>query len=352
MLNTILELFGLKASDYQIVEFGSGLINHTWKVTGKKNYILQKLNSYVFKQPEAIANNLALLESYLKWTNPNYLFVAPLWSVSGNNLVKGADDEYYRLFPFIDDSVTIYVVEQHKQAFEAAYQFANFTFLLRDFDPKQLEITIPHFHDLKLRFSQFKEACVNAAKSRMQIAAGEIKEIYNRREILFTYQDIVDHKKLPERVIHHDTKISNVLFDSSGKGLCVIDLDTVMAGYYISDTGDMLRTYLSPVDEEEKDFDKIQINKDCFYAIYKGYFSAMVDVLTTTEKHYFIYSGKYMMYMQAMRFLTDFLKGDLYYHTTYPGQNLIRAQNQLTLLKRFIELESEFQKYIKTPPLI
>jgi hypothetical protein len=352
MLDTILEQFGLQANDYQIIEFGSGLINHTWKVSGTKNYILQQLNSYVFKQPEAIAKNLALLEGYLKRTNPNYLFVAPLWSPSGDNLVKGGDGEYYHLFPFIDNSVTINAVEQPKQAFEAARQFGNFTFLLRDFDPQQLQVTIPNFHNLELRFNQFKDACVNATKDRMKIAADEVKEIYSNREILFIYEDIVAHKKLPERVIHHDTKISNVLFDSKGNGLCVIDLDTVMPGYYISDAGDMLRTYLSPVDEEEKDFDRIRIDKDCFYAVYNGYFSVMVDELTVAEKQYFIYSGKYMMYMQAIRFLTDFLNGDVYYHTIYPGQNLVRAQNQLTLLKRFSELEHEFQECIKTPPLI
>ncbi|MBB6126541.1 phosphotransferase enzyme family protein [Mucilaginibacter lappiensis] len=347
MLDQILELYGLNTNNYHIKSFGTGLINHTWKVSGPENYILQRINPYVFKNPEAIAENMALLAEYLKHTAPNYLFVAPIPTLKGERMAEINHKEYYRLFPFIDNSVTITEITNQQEAFEAAQQFGKFTYLLRDFKLEKLHYTLPQFHDLKLRFDQFKEACSTAGADKLAIAATAINDIYKYQGILFTYMQLIDHQQLPLRVIHHDTKISNVLFDQHHNGLCVIDLDTVMPGYFLSDVGDMLRTYLSPANEEERDFSKIQINEECFYAIYKGYVSAMGTALTPAEKEYFTYSGQYMIYMQVLRFLTDFLNDDIYYHTTYPLQNLVRAQNQLKLLEQFTRSENRFKKFIE-----
>ena len=146
-------------------------------------------------------------------------------------------------------------------------------------------------------------------------------------------------RHLKKGVTHHDTKISNVLFDKSDKGLCVIDLDTVMPGYFISDVGDMLRTYLSPVNEEEKDLSRIEVRDDYFKAIAEGYLSEMKEELSQKEKEHFVYSGKFMIYMQALRFLTDYFKDDTYYGSKYPGHNLVRATNQATLLKKLTQKE-------------
>lgn len=142
------------------------------------------------------------------------------------------------------------------------------------------------------------------------------------------------------RVTHHDTKISNVLFDKKGKGICVIDLDTVMPGYFISDVGDMMRTYLSPVSEEENDLGKITVRDDFYRAIVQGYYNEMKDELTETEKKYFFYAGKFMIYMQAVRFLTDHLNDDVYYGAKYEGHNFMRAANQVRLLECLLEKES------------
>ena len=137
-----------------------------------------------------------------------------------------------------------------------------------------------------------------------------------------------------------------MLFNNNDKGLCVIDLDTVMPGYFISDVGDMIRTYLSPVSEEEKDFSKIQIRDEYFKAIAEGYLTEMNDELTATEKEHFVYAGKFMIYMQALRFLTDYLNDDIYYGSKYEGHNFIRANNQLTLLNRLIEKENHLSSLI------
>jgi Ser/Thr protein kinase RdoA (MazF antagonist) len=349
MLKQILEAFIPASGEYDIQKFGDGLINHTWKVTDKNNqpkYILQKVNIQVFKSPAQIAGNIKSLSNYLAKNHPDYLFVAPIATTNGDEIFKFSDEEYYRLFPYIAGSFTINTVQTAAQAFEASRQFARFTHLLQDFNSAELHYTLPGFHDLSTRFTQFQLALKGADKSRLVTAGPEIDKARNNRDVAKIYDDIVQHKLIPLRVIHHDTKISNVLFDEHNKGLCVIDLDTVMPGYFISDVGDMMRTYLSPYSEEEKDLSKIEVRTNFFEGIVKGYFTEMESVLTKTEKSLFVYAGKFMIYMQAIRFLTDYLNNDTYYPTSYTGHNLVRAQNQFTLLEKYIEQENEFQKIV------
>lgn len=342
MLNQILEQFGINALNYQIEEYGSGLINSTWKISGGKDYILQRINTDVFKQPEAIAENLSKLQSYLNTQYPDYLFVAPLLALNGSSLAVN-EDGIFRLFPFVGNSTSIDSVTIYKQAYEAAKQFGKFTFLLKDFDASELRDTIPSFHDLTLRYKEFEKASLNTTAARLEQAKSAISEINKHKDILSTYEELKKSGKQPVRVIHHDAKINNVLFDGDWNGICLIDLDTVMPGYFISDVGDMLRTYLSPANEDEKDLSKILVDEQCFDAIYNGYLSEMGTELSAFEKEHFIYAGKFMIYMQALRFLSDYLNGDLYYHTSYAGQNLNRTNNQLTLLNQLIKLEEKFQ---------
>jgi Ser/Thr protein kinase RdoA (MazF antagonist) len=346
MIEKVLSDFGLLTDNYKIESFGSGLINSTWKISGAgSNYILQRINKDVFKSPQDIADNLVNLESYLKAAAPAYLFTAPVQTVKGEHIVLD-EGNYYRLSPFIDNSHTVDFITQSKQAYEAARQFGKFTRLLNGFDPHQLKYTLPNFHNLNLRVQQFKTALLHADSTLLKAASDEIRQIEDNIGIADTYARLVTSKQIPLRVIHHDTKINNVLFNCNDEGLCVIDLDTVMPGYYISDVGDMMRTYLSAANEEEKDFSKIQINEQYFKAVYTGYMEEMGSVLTETEKSLFVYSGKFMIYMQAIRFLADFLNGDVYYHSQYPGHNLVRAQNQLTLLDRYLQSEQKFLDYI------
>jgi Ser/Thr protein kinase RdoA (MazF antagonist) len=172
-----------------------------------------------------------------------------------------------------------------------------------------------------------------------------VRELVLHSDIVTEYRRIQNDPQFKLRVTHHDTKISNVLFDQWGKGLCVIDLDTVMPGYFISDVGDMMRTYLSPVSEEEKDFTRIQVRDEFYKAIVRGYYTQMKDELTSAEKNHFFYAGQFMIYMQALRFLTDHINEDVYYGARYPGQNLVRAGNQLRLLECLLEKEATLSKY-------
>jgi Ser/Thr protein kinase RdoA (MazF antagonist) len=333
-MRNILSAFGLEEKGCLIIPFGKGLINSTWQVENKnKKYILQRINNNIFKNPEDIAFNIRMIADYLKAHFPTYLFVNPSPAMDGNDLVK-TEDGYFRLFFFIENSHTIDVAEKPEQAYEAAKQFGRFSKLLSGFNVSQLKITLPDFHNLNLRYQQFENALQHGNTDRINQSSDLIEFIKKNKSIVDEFE--LCKTKLKIRCTHHDTKISNVLFGNDDKGICVIDLDTVMPGYFISDVGDMMRTYLCPVSEEEKGFSKITVRREFYEAIVDGYLSEMGEELNDFEKKYFHYAGKFMIYMQAIRFLTDHLNDDIYYGSKYEGHNFIRAGNQVTLLQQLI----------------
>jgi Ser/Thr protein kinase RdoA (MazF antagonist) len=346
MISTVLDFYGIDGQRSEIMPLTEGLINRTWKIsTAKGEFILQQINSNVFKNPGHIAANIRMIDDHLKEHHSSYLFVAPLQSLEKQEMVI-ADNSYYRLFPFISGSHTISVVATPEQAYEASFQFGKFTRLLSDFDARKLHITIPGFHDLSLRYRQFEQSLKEGNPERIKQSGEMIAEIKNHLEIVTAFERIRANSSVKPRVMHHDTKISNILFDDKGKGICVIDLDTVMPGYFFSDVGDMMRTYLSPASEEEKDFSKIEVRDDFFRAIVRGYVDTMGDELTSEEKQLFFYSGQFLIFMQAIRFLSDHFNDDRYYGARYEGHNFIRAGNQVRLLKMLEAKRAVFEKII------
>lgn len=344
----VLDAYDLHMHDLIVEPINNGLINSTWLVKNShRSFILQKVNDNVFKNPEAIASNIRLVADYLSKHDSSYLFASPLQTKSHEEMkyIRGAG--YYRLIPFVENSHTITTVEKPEQAFEAAKKFGEFTRLLAGFPVEKLQTTLPDFHNLTLRYHQFLNALETGSKERIRESKELIEFIKANKNIVDIYEDILQNPSFKLRVTHHDTKISNVLFDKKNKGLCVIDLDTVMPGYFISDVGDMMRTYLSPANEEEKDFSKIEIREAYFKSIWEGYMSEMKDELNRDERRHFIYSGKFMIYMQAIRFLADYLNDDVYYGAKYEGQNFVRAGNQIVLLQRLIEKEELLKSLIK-----
>lgn len=345
MISSILEAYGIRG-DSPADPLVSGLINRTWKVNpGAESFILQRINDHVFKKPYELAENISRLEKYLTANSPDYLFVAPVESLHNQTIVEH-DGGYYRLFPFIKGSHTITVVNSGEQAFEAAHQFGKFTRLLSGFNASSLHTTIPDFHNLALRYQQFEAAINTGNAARIKQSAPVIADIKKHIHILEAFEKIRRSDGVKHRVTHHDTKISNVLFDQDGKGICVIDLDTVMPGYFISDVGDMLRTYLSPANEEEKDFSKIEVRDDFFRGIVQGYLAHMGDELTGEERELMLYSGMFLIYMQAIRFIADYCLDDIYYGAQYEEQNLVRAGNQMRLLARLTEKEDVFLRIV------
>ncbi len=348
MIELVLTKYGIQTDQCLITPLVSGLINRTWKVTNaNQSFILQQINDNVFKHPFKIADNIEHINIYLKSHNPDYLFVSPLQSLTKMELVHLEDKGYFRLFPFIQGSHTVNVVSSPEQAFEAAFQFGKFTHLLSGFDSGTLNTTIPDFHNLSLRYAQYENSLRTGNSNRIKAANQLIDELHAYTPILSVFEKIQSDPHVKKRVMHHDTKISNVLFDDLGKGIAVIDLDTVMPGYFISDVGDMMRTYLSPANEEEKDFSKIEIRDDFFRAIVRGYLSSMGNELTETEQELILYSGQFIIYMQAIRFLADYFNNDIYYGVTYEDNNLVRAGNQIALLKQLEKKSFQLKAIIK-----
>lgn len=344
----VLAAYSLPIKELVVTPINNGLINSTWLVKNShQSFILQKVNDNVFKHPDAIANNISLIADYLSQHNPEYLFASPLKTKDGEDMKYIKDAGHFRLIPFVENSHTITTVAKPQQAYEAAKKFGEFTQLLSRFPVEKLQTTLPDFHNLTLRYQQFLAALETGNQIRMLESKELIEFINDHKDIVDIYEEILRNPSFKLRVTHHDTKISNVLFDENDKGLCVIDLDTVMPGYFISDVGDMMRTYLSPANEEEKDFSKIEIREAYFQSIWEGYMSEMKDELNRDERRHFIYSGKFMIYMQAIRFLTDHLNNDIYYGARYEGHNFVRAGNQIVLLKRLIEKEELLKSLIK-----
>lgn len=343
----VFKAYQLDPAEITVAPLGNGLINKTYRLTGKDTeYVLQRINDLVFPDPASIAHNMEVIQEFLNEKHPDYFFVAPVRSMTGNSITN-ADGHFYRLFHYVKNSHSLQVVENRKQAFQAARQFGSFTRMLNGLDVNRLQITLEDFHDLSMRFSQFAEIEKIADEQRLLKASEAIQAIYIHAEIVAVFNKIKESNQFILRATHHDTKISNVLFNANDEAICVIDFDTLMPGYFISDVGDMMRTYLCPVSEEETNLDKIKINPEYFQAIMEGYLGEMKGILTNEEKRHFAYSGKFMIYMQALRFLTDYLNNDMYYGASYETHNLQRALNQLRLLEKYTELEDRFEERVE-----
>jgi Ser/Thr protein kinase RdoA (MazF antagonist) len=335
-MNSILQQYGSQFQNDSLEVISGGLINQTWKVSAKgENFILQRINDNVFKEPQKIATNIRFLADHLTAIESDYFLVSAIKTESGEELAYEAGQGYFRLTPFVKNSKTIQVVETPEQAYEAALQFGRFSSSFSDFDARQLHVTIPNFHDLAYRYKQFENALLTGNPQRVKACSDEINQI-RRYDLVDEYNRILRNPVFKLRVTHHDTKISNVLFDLNNKGVCVIDLDTVMPGYFFSDVGDMMRTYLSPTNEEETDFSKIEVRPMFYHAIVQGYSDGMKGALSEEEQNSFSLAGQFLIYMQALRFLTDYLNNDVYYGAQFEGQNLTRAQNQLSLFSAFV----------------
>ncbi len=313
-----------------------GLINQTFEVaTQQGDFILQSINTQVFKDPFAIDQNIKSIGQYLRKHHPGLLFTHLVPNLVGETLI-GWEGKYYRAFKKIE-GLALDVLTHADQAKEAANQFGLFTASLVAYPIGELKSTIPQFHDLALRFHQFEKALIQGDGNRIKQAKEAILFLQSHQSYVDQWTKYTNHKDAILRVTHHDTKISNVLFKDD-QAICVIDLDTTMPGYYISDIGDMCRTYLCPVNEECTDLNLIQMMPDRWTALQNGYLKAMGEFLTPFEKDHFTFSGQFIIYMQALRFLTDYLQLDQYYHTIRPSQNLDRTNNQIELLKQFNKL--------------
>jgi Ser/Thr protein kinase RdoA (MazF antagonist) len=343
-----LDAFADPMQEYIVEPITEGLINHSYHVTNKvtgKTFLLQEINDHVFPKPAALEHNYEMLWKHLQAKESVFFIPAPYYFPGDSSLFCDSRNHYWRIFEFVPHTQTIHTTEDALQASTVAKCFAGFTASFEDFDTKQLNITLPGFHDLSLRFDQLQHAIHKGNFQRIQKAAVLLNEIRKRERYANLYDVMTSSEEFLQRVMHHDAKISNVLFDKKTDAvICPIDLDTVMPGYFFSDLGDMIRSMACCKDENSTDLAGICIRPDIYKAIVEAYLSIMDKHLTGAEKKYIHYAGLMMSYMQTLRFCADYLNGDVYYKIDYREQNFDRAMNQFTVLQ---QLEEFLQKDYK-----
>lgn len=327
--------------------FGGGLINQTFKIeTDQGTFLGQQLNTRVFPYPERISTNVRTAWQFLQKKEDSYLFLAPILTQTGQewSIWEG---EYWRLTPFVPHSYSVSVVESPSMAYSAARGFGRLTRLLDGLDLSTLQETIPQFHYLPMRIQQAQEALQQSSSQRRQLAK-PLEKLFDRYQIIGDYFDRYwQHSEIPRRLLHHDTKISNILFrEGTEEVLAVCDLDTLMPGIILSDLGDMVRTYACSAHEENTEWSSLQVRPDTYAGLHQGYVQEMSEVLTSTEREALFWAGPSLFYMQAIRFLADFWLGDPYYKITRPHQNLDRAKNQFILLQQMMENTSYWKSLI------
>ncbi|WP_200975112.1 phosphotransferase enzyme family protein [Echinicola sp. 20G] len=331
VIGQLLKHYGQEEEVTEVKKYGSGHIHKTFLVDiPSQQYILQSFNRKVFPFPDRIAGNLQQVKTHLHGKNLEFNLPLPMRTTAGK-LFTDHENVFYRLFPFVEGKC-IDKVENPKQAYLAAQAFGGFIKACAGITTDGLEEVIEGFHDLSLRYRQFETALKN---TQIELS-GEVLdmiEFYKKQVLLVRkYKHYVE--TLPLRVTHNDTKINNVIFsDDFSKINAVIDLDTVMAGYVFYDFGDLVRTVACTEEEGSVEWSKIDIDLDKYAALLQGFVEAMDSELSTEEKESLPFGGEMMACIMGLRFLTDYLNGNIYYPISYPEHNFHRSKNQALLLQ-------------------
>ncbi|MGC9343866.1 MAG: phosphotransferase enzyme family protein [Bacteroidales bacterium] len=349
-LSEIAESFQIPSGNLIISDFGGGHLHKTYRVKGdfKTDFILQNLNTFVFRKPHQLMDNAMRITEHLKEKmgnkNPDWEIIEFIPLKDNSYLFIDEENNYWRMFRYISNtppnSVNIELVRKAGQA------YGNFIRLLSDLPPPALFETIPNFHDLEYRIEQFRSTCREGMKERIIESDEQINVVENFREEMMILPRLLKMGKLTKRTTHNDTKIDNILFDKELNVRSVIDLDTVMPGLVHSDFGDAIRSFGNSAPEDEPEKSSIYLRMDVFEKFAQGFLESLKDDLLEEEKQTLIYAPSMFAYMQGIRFLNDYLMGDPYYKTRYEKHNLIRAKNQFTLLFSMKKEEDKMKRII------
>ena len=344
--------------DAQVRPLGNGLINTTYAVAvdGEPKYVLQSINTAIFPDVDGLQNNIQAVTSHLRDKlekagetdiDRKVLHFLPLGGENGNKTyyTDPEDGKVWRLMRFIPSSKTLSEVTP-ETARQAGKAFGRFQSDLADNTTHLVEI-IPGFHDMEFRLRQLKDAVKADPPGRVEGVADILSEIDRYADTMTEADRLRREGKMPTRICHCDTKVNNMLYDAlTGDVLCVIDLDTVMPSMVFSDYGDFLRTAACSTPEDEPEVDKISFRNDIFEAFTQGYLSSANSFLTQEEKDWLPFAVALFPYMQAVRFLTDWINGDTYYKIAYPTHNLVRTKAQMRLFEKVMEQMPELKKYV------
>lgn len=353
-LEDALYAFGFGTQCSYVKPFGEGHINETYAVympteAGEEfAYILQRVNNNVFKDPAGVMENIFGVTEYLRNVireeggDPDRETLSCIKTKDGCTYFEDSEGQPWRCYNYIPNSVCYQLVEEPEQFYQSGSSFGHFLKQLGDYPASSLKETIPDFHNTVKRFANFQRAVKRDIKNRAVTCRSEIKFALERETDCGVLVRQQEEGKLPLRVTHNDTKLNNILFDAdTGKGLCIIDLDTIMPGLAANDFGDSIRFGAATAEEDERNLDLMHFDISLYELYVKGYLEATEGVLTPEEIESLPWGARLMTLECGMRFLTDYLEGDTYFKTAYPEHNLVRARTQFRLVD---EMEQQFEK--------
>ena len=315
--------------------YGSGHINDTFKVDCASGacYILQRINTDIF-DPDMVMDNIRRVTEHIRGKGAQSLEVI-------------AYTNPWRLYAFIKGSHTVDLITEAGQAFKAASAFADFQNALADLPAPRLKDIIPNFHNTVSRLAQLDAALKADVKGRAATCRPELDFVDARREEAARIVNLMASGDIPERTTHNDTKINNVMLDdTTGEGTCVIDLDTTMPGCALYDFGDMVRTSTANAAEDEKDLSKVFSRREYFEQLVRGYLGK-ARFLNEAERANLAFSGRLITLTIGIRFLTDYLAGDTYFHTAYDDHNLVRCRTQLKMVKSMEDQSADYEAIVR-----
>ena len=347
--------FALYGDFLVAVPFGGGHVNDTFQLTFDQggvrlHYVLQRINRNVFRKPEQVMENMdrvtrhLLAKIHAEKVETRKRTIRLLRTFANLTCVTDERGDVWRAYIFVENARAYDVLETPEQAFKVAQAFGEFQCNLVDLPGPRLHETIPDFHNTPKRLEALRQAIRRDPVGRERRVRREIDFIMKRADETERLLRLQAEGAIPERITHNDTKVNNILIDDlTGDGICVIDLDTVMPGLSLYDFGDMVRAGTSPAEEDEVDLAKVGMRFEMYEALYRGFLSSAGSFLTEAERENLPFSGKLITFEIAIRFLTDYLEGDVYFKVKRPEHNLERCRNQLRMVES-IEEQSKRMK--------
>jgi hypothetical protein len=359
-LREVVQQFSVQGTCRDAAAYGTGHINDTYLVHETEDdrdasYILQRINHSIFNNPGALMENIMRVTGHIRKKiaklpggNPDRESLTVIPTREGKSFLHDEKGNYWRMYIFINNARTYDICASARQAYETALAFGRFQALLADLGGSRLQDTIPFFHHTPRRFKTLEEAIAKDEHNRGRDSRREIEFCINHKPLASALTDLLESGAMPERISHNDAKINNVMMDDKDqRGVCVIDLDTVMSGCALYDFGDMVRTVARTMDEDERNLDKVMLDPALFEALARGYLESARTFLTPIEIDNMVTAGKVITFTIGIRFLADHLMGDVYFKIHRPNHNLDRARVQFKLLASIEEKEETMRKIVR-----